>query len=173
MTPALRPLRPDDAERLSELFITNREFLAPWEPLRPEWFFSVEGQRRVVADSLAQQQDGRMFCQAILDPDGEVVGRINLNNIVRGPFQSASMGYWLAESAGGKGLGTAAVAAMVELAFGELGLHRLEAGTIPENYRSQAVLRKNGFVQFGYAPAYLQIAGRYTDHLLFQRLVED
>jgi ribosomal-protein-alanine N-acetyltransferase len=173
VTPVLRPLRPDDAERLSELFIANREFLAPWEPLRPEWFFSVEGQRRVVADSLAHQQDGRMFCQAILDPAGEVVGRINLNNIVRGPFQSASMGYWLAESAGGKGLGTAAVAAMAELAFGELGLHRLEAGTIPQNYRSQAVLRKNGFTQFGYAPAYLQIAGTYTDHLLFQRLAED
>ncbi|PKQ31592.1 MAG: alanine acetyltransferase [Actinobacteria bacterium HGW-Actinobacteria-2] len=173
MTPVLRPLTLDDAERLAELFVTNREFLAPWEPVRPEWFYSANGQRRVVADSLDQQQEGRMFCQVILDPCGEVAGRINLNNIVRGPFQSASVGYWLAEAAGGRGLGTAAVAAMVELAFGELRLHRLEAGTIPENYRSQAVLRKNGFVQFGYAPAYLQIAGRYTDHLLFQRLADE
>ena len=173
MTSVLRPLRLDDAERLAELFVTNRDFLAPWEPVRPKWFFTAEGQRSVVADCLARQKDGQAFCQVITDPSGHVVGRINLNTIIRGPFQSASVGYWLAEAAGGKGLGTAAVAAMVELAFGELGLHRLEAGTIPQNYRSQAVLRKNGFVQFGYAPAYLQIAGRYTDHLLFQRLAPE
>ncbi|MCE1174700.1 MAG: GNAT family N-acetyltransferase [Propionibacteriales bacterium] len=173
MTAVIRDLRLDDAERLAELFVANREFLAPWEPVRPEEYFTAEGQHRVVADSLARQREGQTFCQVILDPDGRVAGRINLNNIVRGPFQSASVGYWLAEEAGGKGLATAAVAAMVALAFGELALHRLEAGTIPENYRSQAVLRKNGFVQFGYAPAYLQIAGRYQDHLLFQRLAPE
>jgi ribosomal-protein-alanine N-acetyltransferase len=168
----LRSLHLDDAERLADLFVANREFLAHWEPVRPESFFTAAGQRLVVTDSLARQDDGGAFCQVILDPSGAVVGRINLNNIVRGPFQSASVGYWLAEEAGGKGLATAALGEMVELAFGELGLHRLEAGTIPDNYRSQAVLRKNGFVQFGYAPAYLQIAGRYQDHLLFQRLAD-
>ena len=173
MTTVIRDLRLDDAERLAELFVTNRAFLAPWEPVRPEAYFTAEGQRSVVADSLARQREGAMFCRVILDPDGRVVGRINLNNIVRGPFQSASVGYWLAEEAGGKGLATAAVGAMAELAFAELRLHRLEAGTIPENYRSQAVLRKNGFVPFGYAPAYLQIAGRYQDHLLFQRLAPE
>jgi [ribosomal protein S5]-alanine N-acetyltransferase len=166
----LRQLQPDDAERLAYLYQANREFLAPWEPVRPESFFTVEGQRSVVADALARQRDGLMFCQVILDPTGQAAGRINLSNIAHGPFQSANVGYWLAEEAGGKGLATAALGELVDLAFGELGLHRLEAGTIPNNLRSQAVLRKNGFVAFGLAPKYLQIAGRFTDHVLFQRL---
>ena len=78
------------------------------------------------------------------------------------------MGYWLSEDAGGRGLATRAVIEMVEFAFGPLGLHRVEAGTIPENHRSQAVLRRAGFERFGYAVDYLQIAGRWRDHLLFQ-----
>ena len=88
-------------------------------------------------------------------------------------FQSASVGYWLAEDAGGRGLATAAVAEMVTVGFREEGLHRLEAGTIPGNVRSQDVLLRNGFEQYGYAPRYLSIAGRWQDQLLFQRLRED
>ncbi|MBA3020614.1 GNAT family N-acetyltransferase [Propionicimonas sp.] len=170
MTPLLRPLRSGDAAELAELLTRNRDFLTPWEPLRPESFFTPAGQEAVVADNLNRQEAGTMHCLVIMDETGALAGRINLNNIVRGPFQSASMGYWLSASAGGQGRATAAVAEMVRIAFTNLGLHRLEAGTIPENLRSQAVLRRNAFEQFGYAPSYLQIAGRYQDHLLFQRL---
>jgi ribosomal-protein-alanine N-acetyltransferase len=173
MADHLRQLRDDDPIALFRLQLRNREFLAPWEPQRPESFFSLAGQRAAVTDSLARHSAGTSFCQVILDDAGQVVGRINLNNIVRGPFQSASVGYWLSEDAGGRGLATAAVAEMVEIAFTQLGLHRLEAGTIASNLRSQAVLARNQFVQFGYAPSYLQIAGRYQDHLLFQRLAEE
>ena len=79
----------------------------------------------------------------------------------------------MAEDAGGRGLATASVAEMVTVDFREEGLHRLEAGTIPENVRSQAVLLRNGFEQYGCAPRYLSIAGRWQDHLLFQRLNEE
>ena len=58
------------------------------------------------------------------------------------------------------------------IAFGELGLHRIEAGTVPHNVRSRAVLERNGFVRFGYAPAYLKIAGEWRDHVLYQALSE-
>ncbi len=173
MADHLRQLREDDSIALLQLQLRNREFLSPWEPQRPESFFSLVGQQAAVADSLARQSAGASFCQVILDEAGQVVGRINVNNIVRGPFQSASVGYWLSEHAGGQGLATAALAEMVEIAFAELHLHRLEAGTIPPNLRSQAVLARNQFVQFGCAPSYLQIAGRYQDHLLFQRLKRD
>lgn len=169
----IRQLESTDAAALAELLDRNRAFLAPWEPVRPESYFTVAGQREVVEASLQLQAEDRAFCQVILDTDGAVAGRINLNNIVRGPFLSASVGYWLSEHAGGQGLATRAVGELAKLAFSNLGLHRLEAGTIPENFRSQTVLRRNGFVQFGYAPAYLKIAGRFQDHLLFQKLNEE
>jgi ribosomal-protein-alanine N-acetyltransferase len=107
---------------------------------------------------------------AVLDDDGTIAGRINVTGIVRGAFQSANLGYWVAEAANGRGLGTSAVAAVTELAFGELGLHRLQAATLLHNAASQKVLTRNGFVQIGMAPEYLRIAGRWQDHLLFQVL---
>jgi [ribosomal protein S5]-alanine N-acetyltransferase len=173
MTSHIRLLEARDATRLAELMQRNRVFLEPWEPVRPESYFTVEGQVEAVADSLRRWAEGTMAPHVILDDAGGVVGRINLNNIVRGPFQSASVGYWLDEAAGGRGLATAAVAEVVGVAFGTLGLHRVEAGTVPENVRSQAVLRRNRFKRFGYAPGYLAIAGSFRDHILFQRLADD
>lgn len=168
-----RLLEPGDAPVLADLLAQNRDFLAPWEPVRPEAYFTLHGQAEVIAESLERYADRTQVPRVILDESGAVVGRINLNNVVRGAFQSASVGYWLAEEAGGRGIATAAVAEMVTVGFTVEGLHRLEAGTIPENVRSQAVLTRNGFVQFGYAPGYLSIAGRWQDHLLFQILSDN
>ena len=162
-----------DGPVLAAILVRNREFLARWEPVRPEDYFTESGQAGVIAEALARHADGAVLPHVILDDGGEVVGRINLNNVVRGAFQSGSLGYWLDAAAGGRGYATGAVAEVVELAFGRLGLHRVEAGTLPENTRSQAVLLRNGFVRFGYAPRYLQIAGRYRDHVLYQRLADD
>jgi ribosomal-protein-alanine N-acetyltransferase len=67
---------------------------------------------------------------------------------------------------------TRAVGLAVEQAFGRIGLHRLEAGTLVDNLASQRVLEKNGFVRIGVAPRYLRIAGDWRDHILFQRVAE-
>jgi ribosomal-protein-alanine N-acetyltransferase len=99
-----------------------------------------------------------------------VVGRVTLNGIVRGPFQSCSVGYWVGEADTGRGLATAAVADIITVAFGELGLHRIQAETLLHNAASQRVLQRNGFVRIGTAAAYLKIAGRWQDHHLYQVL---
>ena len=70
----------------------------------------------------------------------------------------------------GRGLATAALGHLKDLAFGELGLHRVEAGALPHNVRSQRVLERNGFVRFGVAPRYLSIAGQWQDHVMYQVL---
>lgn len=168
-----RLIEAGDAETLATVLVRNRAFLEPWEPVRPDQYFTVAGQAEVIAESLRRHAEGTTLPHVILDDAGAVVGRISLNNIVRGPFQSASVGYWLAQEAGGRGLATGAVAELVRIAFTEEGLHRVEAGTIPENFRSQMVLRRNGFTQFGYAPRYLNIAGSWTDHLLFSKLADE
>ena len=167
-----RLVRESDAQRLAELLVANREFLAPTMPDRPPGYDSVEGQRALVASLLAEHREGTRLPLVVLDEKGAVVGRITLNEIVRGPAQSANVGYWLAERAGGRGLATAALREVVDIAFGELGLHRLQAGTLLDNVRSQRVLVKAGFTVIGDAPAYLHIAGRWADHRLFQ-LVSD
>lgn len=159
-----------DAPVLTELARANRDFLAPWEPARDDEFFSVDGQRERVGDVLRRHALGSVLPLVILGESGRVAGRITLNEIVRGPFQSCSVGYWLAAADTGRGLATAALREVVGMAFGELGLHRVEAGTLPHNIRSQRVLERNGFVRYGLAPAYLKIAGKWQDHVLYQVL---
>jgi ribosomal-protein-alanine N-acetyltransferase len=171
--PVTRLIRPEDAAALAQLLRENRVNLAPFEPPRAESYFTEEGQAAVIADFLREHERGAVLPQVILAPDGEVAGRITLNHIVRGPFQSSSVGYWVDAAHRGQGLATAAVASVKALAFGELGLHRVEAGTLLHNVASQQVLRHNGFVPFGVAPRYLHIGGRWQDHVLFQVLAPE
>jgi ribosomal-protein-alanine N-acetyltransferase len=168
--PATRLVSLADVPLLAELVRVNRAFMAPYEPPRSEEYFTEAGQRALVRGLLAMHAQDRTLPHVVLDEDGAVVGRITLNEIVRGPFQSCSLGYWVAEHAGGRGLATAAVRHICDVAFGDLRLHRVQAGTLVDNLRSQRVLTKSGFVRFGLAEGYLKIDGRWQDHVLFQRL---
>lgn len=96
-----------------------------------------------------------------------LIGRMTLSQVVRGPMQGANLGYWIDEAHQSSGLTTEAAREVVSFAFGPLRLHRIQAGTLPHNTASQRVLTKVGFRQEGYARDYLQIAGRWQDHVLF------
>jgi [ribosomal protein S5]-alanine N-acetyltransferase len=150
----------DDAGDLAALLVENRAFLAPFEPDRNERFYTVEGQRERL-----ERDDKHAF--AILDGD-RIAGSVALSHVARGPHESANLGYWVAERLNGRGHATRAVGELIEVAFGELGLHRLEAGTLVDNIASQRVLEKNGFEQIGIARGYLHIGGEWRDHKLFQ-----
>jgi ribosomal-protein-alanine N-acetyltransferase len=168
-----RAISLDDAAALARLLTANRDYLAPWSPLQNDRYLTQDGQREVLARDLARHERGGMLPLAILDASGAVCGRVNLNSIIRGAFQAASVGYWVSESHAGRGLATAAVADVIEIGFKELGLHRLEAATLLHNTPSQRVLAGNGFRPFAISEAYLKIAGRWQDHILFQLLNQE
>jgi ribosomal-protein-alanine N-acetyltransferase len=172
MTVGTRLLSVDDAAEMASQLRANRDFLAPWDPDRSDEYFTEAGQRRVLAELLRQHDTGSSLPHAITD-DGRIVGRIALTAIARGPFRSGTLGYWVAREANGRGVATAAVARIVGLAFDQLGLHRVEAGTLVDNIGSQRVLENNKFQRYGLAPRYLWIAGAWRDHVLFQRLADD
>jgi ribosomal-protein-alanine N-acetyltransferase len=162
----------EDAPALARLLAANRDYLAPWSPVQSARYFTADGQRDILTHDLTAYRRGGMVPLAVLDPDGAVCGRINLNSIVRGAFQSASVGYWVSQSHAGRGLASAALAEAVKQGFGEFGLHRLEAATLLPNTPSQRVLTRNGFRPFAVCEAYLKIAGKWQDHILFQLLNE-
>jgi ribosomal-protein-alanine N-acetyltransferase len=160
-------MRPEDAEELAALYLANREFLAPFEPVRQPGFFTAETQRERIAVRAA---DG--FHQfAILDGDA-IAGTINVFHIVREALQSGTIGYWVDEARNGRGLATTAVEYVVAYMFRELDLHRAEAATLVDNVASQRVLEKAGFERIGLAPRYLRINDVWRDFLLFQRLAD-
>lgn len=156
-----------DAPVLAEFVRTNREFMAPWEPVRPEEYYTDEGQAAVIEAALTRFEQGVIVPHLIVD-SGRMVGRITLNDIVRGPFQSCHLGYLVGSADNGRGVATTAVGQFTAMAFGELGLHRVEAGVLLHNKGSQRVLERNGFVRYGVAQKYLNIAGRWQDHAIYQ-----
>jgi ribosomal-protein-alanine N-acetyltransferase len=170
MPDVTRPLTLDDVPALALLYRDNRQFLAPWQPLRPDSYFTAEGQREAVEAVLAQQTSGNAVPLAITDSGGSLVGTLTIASIIRGAFQSCSVGYWLAEGSQGQGLATSALREAVDLAFGALRLHRVQAETLPHNERSQRTLRRVGFEQYGVAPSYMHIAGEWQDNVLYQLL---
>jgi ribosomal-protein-alanine N-acetyltransferase len=170
MSSVIRALALDDVEALTALFRENREFLAPWQPLRPGSYFTYAGQREAVEGLLAQQATGSAVPFVIANGSGSVVGTFTIASIIRGAFQSCSVGYWLAETAQGQGLATAALREAADLAFGDLRLHRMQAETLTHNQRSQRVLQRVGFRQYGEAASYMHIAGQWQDNVLYQLL---
>lgn len=167
---ALQPSELADVPALSTLIRANREFLAPTSPLRPDDHFTDAGQEHAARNLLEAARHGSCLPMLIVDPAGGIVGTLNINSIIRGVFQSASIGYWVARDRNGEGIASRAVAAALGVAFIELGLHRIQAETLLDNPASQRVLLKNGFVQYGAAADYLEIAGRWQPHALFQAI---
>lgn len=168
----LRVRTEEDAPALAAAYTRNRGHLAPWDPTRTEEFFTEDGQRARTRELLALNSLGTALPLVIVDGD-EIAGGVDLSNVVRGAFQSAMVGYWLDRAHTGRGLVSEALAAVVEAARDDYGLHRIQAATLLANHASQSVLTRAGFERIGVAPAYLKIAGRWQDHVLFQRILHD
>lgn len=167
----LRPVREGDGAALARAYAANREHLAPWEPLRTDDFFTPERQEHHVRQCLEDVAAGRGYRFVIESDDGEIRGRINLNNVVRGVFWSADLGYWIGADRTRRGLAGRGVGIVLEHARTELRLHRVQAATLVHNDASQRVLSSAGFERIGMAPRYLRIAGEWQDHILFQRIL--
>ncbi|SEH02732.1 ribosomal-protein-alanine N-acetyltransferase [Nonomuraea solani] len=168
----LRPVTEHDAEALAAAYIRNRDHLRPWEPRRPAEFFTPDGQARRLKGLLDEQARGGAMAWVLADGD-QVVGRMTLNGIVRGPFLNANLGYWIDAGYLGRGLATRGVVEVCRMADQDLGLHRVAAGTLLDNVASQSVLLKTGFESYGVAPRYLEIDGRWQDHRMFQRILNE
>jgi ribosomal-protein-alanine N-acetyltransferase len=167
----IHELEATDAGALAAAYRRNRAHLAPWEPVRDPGFFTEDGQLASITGHLAMAGQG--YVAAWLLTHGEdVVGRVNLNNIVMGVLRSASLGYWVDAEHQGRGLATGAVE-LTCLRARERGLHRVEASTLLANAVSQRVLERCGFELYGLAPRYLFIDGAWQDSRLYQRILHD
>ncbi|MDX1563623.1 MAG: GNAT family N-acetyltransferase, partial [Gammaproteobacteria bacterium] len=100
----------------------------------------------------------------MLEKSNELAGAINIENISRGFFQSAALGYFAFLPHAGKGHMREGLILTIDHAFRKLKLHRLEANIQPTNRRSIALVESLGFELEGYSPRFLKICGRWRDH---------
>ena len=167
----IRELEVGDAPALARAYRRNWEHLAPWEPARDASFFTEPGQVTAMAGQLAAARQGLMV-PWVVTRGRDIVGRLNLNNIVQGVLRSGALGYWVDAEHLRRGLATGMVEFACEQSLAR-GLHRVEAGTLVHNVASQRVLERCRFVYYGTAPSYLFIGGSWRDHRLFQRILHD
>ncbi len=170
----LRLPRHADYRPWAALRETSRDFLAPWEPT---WATDHLGRKsftgRVYWAQRALTQGTAMPLFIFRRVDDTLLGAITLDNIRRGPAQSATLGYWIGAPHARQGYMREAIEAVVHHAFRQLDLSRVEAACLPENAASRGVLEKAGFKYEGVAQSYLQISGRWRNHVLYAHLRHD
>ena len=152
----------------------SRDFLTPWEPA---WSAEHLGRKafanRVYWAARAEAAGTALPFFLIERVTGRVLGAITLDNIRRGPAQAGTLGYWIGARYARQGFMREAIAAVVDHAFGPMDLSRIEAACLPENAASRGVLEKSGFKYEGVAQSYLQINGRWRNHVLYANLRPD
>ncbi|WP_373292754.1 GNAT family N-acetyltransferase [Mangrovihabitans endophyticus] len=176
----LRPYRRGDAGSWSEVRIANQQWLTPWESAPPgpwaemnsarAYLYAYRDMRRA-----ARRGESMPFAVCLRTDDGRenLVGHINLGNIVRRAFSSAYAGYWIDSRVAGRGIMPTALALAVDHAFGPGGLHRVEVNIRPENRPSRRVVEKLGFREEAYHPRYMHIDGAWRDHLGYAMTSEE
>jgi ribosomal-protein-alanine N-acetyltransferase len=172
---AIRPTAPEDARAQLALRLSNREHTGPWDPVRDESFYTEAGQRLELDLDQRSWAAGSAYAFAVLDVGARdrLIGRVALSNIVRGPWQNATLGYWIDKDALGMGHATRAVLLVLRFAFEHAGLHRVQPAIIPRNTRSVRVAEKVGFRLEGRALRYLKINGVWEDHDVYALTAED
>ncbi len=152
----------------------SRAFLTPWEPSWAADHLSRKSFTGRVYWAQRAMSDGSAVPLFILRRSDEVLlGAITLDNIRRGPAQAATLGYWIGAPHARQGYMREAIEVMVHHAFRDLDLSRVEAACLPENIASRGVLEKTGFKYEGVAQSYLQIGGRWRNHVLYAHLRHD
>lgn len=170
----LRPPQHGDYRAWSALRDVSREFLSKWEPswapdhlTRKSFTNRVYWAQRSIAGGTAVP----VFL--FRREDKELLGAITLDHIRRGPAQAGTTGYWIGAPHARQGYMREAIAGLVHFAFTDLDLSRIEAACLPENVASRSLLEKCGYKYEGVAQSYLQIDGRWRNHVLFANLRSD
>ncbi|SHK54376.1 ribosomal-protein-alanine N-acetyltransferase [Hathewaya proteolytica DSM 3090] len=168
---ALKVLMPEDVEEVLKYCIENRDHLQKFEPSRQEDYYTLETQKRYLIDSYNAYLNGKEVNFGIL-LNGKIVGRIRILNIFMGVIRTCTVGYSIDKDHEGKGYMKEALSIVAEYAKNVLELHRIEAGTLPDNNRSQSVLKSCGFELLGVNKKYIYINGEWKDHIMYYKILD-
>ncbi|MCX7302003.1 MAG: GNAT family protein [Rhodobacterales bacterium] len=170
----LRPPAHSDYRAWTLLRQDSAAFLTPWEPTWAEDHLSRKSfTNRVYWAQRSITNGTAVPLFLIRRSDDMLLGAITLDNIRRGPAQAGTTGYWIGEPFARQGYMREAIAAVVHHAFTSLDLSRIEAGCLPENTPSRRLLESCGYKYEGVAQSYLQINGRWRNHVLYANLRHD
>ncbi|MBB6669202.1 GNAT family N-acetyltransferase [Cohnella nanjingensis] len=165
---ALRYLEERDAEAFVDMHRRNRDFFQPFLYERGEEFYTAAYQVEQFRKSKAMAENDEKYAYGIfLRETNDLIGMISLSQVTRGPLQSCWVGYYLDQRHNGRGYVSEALRLVVDFAFNDLKLHRVEAGVMPHNAKSIQVVEKAGFEREGLNKKNVFLNGQWQDHLHF------
>ena len=166
---ALRLYEERDADELYQLIEANRHHLSQWLG----WAIASTHADTVafIRQGLRQLADNQGLQLAIVDR-GRIVGTIG-QHLVDWRNRFTSLGYWLAADAQGRGTMTAAVRALVDHAFADWGIERVEIRAGIENSRSRAIPERLGFREEGVLRHAELIGERWIDHVAYAIVADE
>ncbi len=167
----IRLVRHRDARTLERLVLSNREWLRPWEATNPHGSTSFDFKAQV--RGLLRQLDNQEGVPFVILFQDEIVGQLNVANILYGSVSSCVIGYWVIPQVAGKGITPTAVALAMDYMFDEIGIHRVEIDIRPENNASLRVVEKLGLRLEGLKQGYIHIANAWRDHYVFALTKEE
>lgn len=168
----IKLLTPEHAQNLLDYYIRNKKHLEPFEPVRDNSFYTYEVQKNILSDSYRQFLNGTAVDLGIFKDD-YLIGKLKLSNIVYGIFKSGILGYSIDKDEQGKGYMKEAVNLVVNYAFQDLDVHRVEASALVDNEPSKHVLIGCGFKELGINKKYLYINGGWKDHITYYKVRGD
>lgn len=171
----LRTLVESDYDAWHVVRTRCHDWLVPWEP-RPTGSPHLSEDRESFASRCAVRERERQLGTGYgfgIFVEGRLTGEITLSSIQRGPFQNGFVGYWVDRAMAGLGLAPEATAVVLRFAFEDLALHRIEIAIVPRNRASRRVVEKLKLREEGVALRYLEIDGRWEDHVRYAITAEE
>ena len=162
---SLRIIKARDAKTVERLVLSNRAWLKPWEATNPHGPTSFDFKSQI--RGLLRQLENDEGIPFLILYKGEIVGQLNVANILHGSVSSCVIGYWIIPEVAGKGITPTAVALAMDYVFKVVGLHRVEIDIRPENKASVRVVEKLGLRHEGLKKNYIHINNAWRDHLVF------
>lgn len=168
----LNPINEKDGEALLRFEIENRIFFEETCMPRGDEYYNKENFMNILNELIKEQSLGIHYMYLVKDNKGEIVGRINLVDVIRGPINKAELGYRIGKNHKGKGYGKKAIAIILKEAINIHKIHRIEAGTSKENIASQKILEHNGFRNVGVFKEYIYFNGKWNDSIVYEKILK-
>ncbi|MCD7708749.1 MAG: GNAT family N-acetyltransferase [Clostridiales bacterium] len=166
-------VRPEAADQVLDFYLRDQELFERYEPEKREGFYTLEGQRQIIALEYNSAVKGKVFRYFVYLKGfpRKIIGTICFHGIEYGYYSRCEIGYKFSSAYQHKGYATEALSFMTERIFVDLKIHRIEAWTLPENAASERLLKRVGFQYEGICRGHMQLHGKWRDHAQYSKVL--
>jgi [ribosomal protein S5]-alanine N-acetyltransferase len=163
------------AQGVLDFYINNMDIFEPYEPTRPENFYTKAYQKALLSieyTAMTKMQSVRFWIFKKEDPD-KIIGTVSFSNIQPYIYSSCNIGYKFDKNHQHQGFAFEALIKIIEIIFMEYKLHRINAYIMPNNHSSKRLIERVGFTFEGIARKNISIQDRWEDHEVYSLLNDD